>query len=263
MAMQEKSLIEFFKTRMKRRDQRRWGCQDDAQIAAYADHQLAGPAKIKLEAHLADCDFCLDQVGFLIRSANAPLPESVPDPLLLRARKLAGEKARAEGIALWHWGKIAAATACLVVVGTIAIRNRPAGPLIGPATHPIISPTPVQPQVAPPTPKVTTPLPAVRGGHKNFPEPTLVFPTDRATVSGNNIEFRWEPVAGTLDYEVKLLTAEGDSVWTQTTMGSSLRLSPDVKLEAGKKYFVQVRANLAQGNSAQSAPVAFTVVKRK
>lgn len=258
--MQGKSLVEFFKSRMKRIEQRRWSCPDDSTIAAYADHQLAGPAKDKLETHLADCDFCLDQVGFLVRSANAPLPESVPNPLQLRARKLAGEKARAEGSALWQWGKIAAATACLVVVGTIAMRYRPAGPVTVPATHPVISPTPVPPQITPPTPSVATPPPAVRGGRKTFPEPTLVFPTDRSTIPENHIKFRWEPVSGALDYEVKLLTAEGDSVWTQTTMGSSLHLPADVKLEAGKKYFVQVRANLAEGKSAQSTPVAFTVV---
>jgi len=59
-----------------------------------------------------------------------------------------------------------------------------------------------------------------------------------------------------------LLTSEGDLVWTQRTTESSLRLPADVKLEAGRKYFVQVRANLAEGKSAQSAPVAFTVVNR-
>ena len=86
--MQGTTLVQFFKSRLTRIRQRRWSCPEESQIAAYADHQLAGPAKDKLEAHLADCDFCLDQVGFLIRSANAPLPEMVPDSLLRRAGKL-------------------------------------------------------------------------------------------------------------------------------------------------------------------------------
>jgi hypothetical protein len=81
-------------------------------------------------------------------------------------------------------------------------------------------------------------------------------------VPEGNIDFRWEPVAGTLDYEIKLLTEEGDMIWTDITQASSLRLPADVKLEAGKRYFVQVRANLAEGKSVQSLPIAFTVTHR-
>jgi len=78
-------------------------------------------------------------------------------------------------------------------------------------------------------------------------------------VPENQIDFRWEPVAGALDYEVKLLTEDGDMVWTDVSSVSNLRLPAEVKLEVGKKYFVQVRANLAESKSAQSAPITFTV----
>jgi hypothetical protein len=257
--MQGKGLVYFFKTRLKKIGQRRWNCPHDSQIAAYADHQLAGPAKDRVEAHLADCDFCRDQVGYLIRSANASLPEPPPDSLLQRAKKLGEQRPRAEGRAFWHWGKIAAATACLVVIGTIALRNKSAGPTTAPANHPMAFPTQTPPQIVPPAPGAITPQPTVRSGHKTVLEPALVFPTAGAMVPENEIDFRWEPVAGALDYEVKLLTEEGDMVWTDISSASSLRLPADVKLEAGRKYFVQVRANLAEGKSAQSAPIAFTV----
>src|ERR1039458_6767552 len=114
--MQGKGLVYFFKTRLKNIGQRRWNCPQDSQIAAYADHQLAGPARDRVEAHLADCDFCRDQVGYLIRCANTTLPEPPPDSLLQRAKKLGEDRPRAEVRAFWQWGKIAAATACLVVI---------------------------------------------------------------------------------------------------------------------------------------------------
>lgn len=79
----------------------------------------------------------------------------------------------------------------------------------------------------------------------------------------NQIDLRWQPVAGTLDYEVKLLTAEGDLVLTQRTTEVSLRLPAGVKLESGRQYFVQIRANLVGGKSAESAPVAFTVAEHR
>lgn len=174
--MQENNLFTFFKTRLNRIGQRRWSCPDEAQIAAYADHQLASPAKDKVEAHLADCDFCLDQVGFLIRTANAPLPESVPNPLLIRARKLAGEKTRAEGSALWHWGRIAAAAACLVVVATITLRHQPEIPTTAPAKPKVVLSAQAPPQPALQSPRSTIPPPAVRGGRRTWLEPTLLFP---------------------------------------------------------------------------------------
>ncbi len=260
--MQGKGLVHFFKSRLTRNGQRRWNCPRDAQIAAYADRQLAGRAKERVEAHLADCDFCRDQVGYLIRSANSPTPESPPDSLLERAKKLGEERPRAEGIAFWHWGKIAAATACLVVVGTIAFRHHPAGPTTAPANPPIALPAQAPPQIAPPAPSTMNPRPAVRGGNNHWLQPALVFPASGSMVPEGNIDFRWEPVAGALDYEVKLLSEDGDMVWTNTSSVSNLRLPAEVKLEAGKKYFVQVRANLAEGKSSQSAPIAFTVVHR-
>ncbi len=260
--MQGKGLVHFFKSRLTRNGQRRWNCPRDAQIAAYADCQLAGGAKERVEAHLADCDFCRDQVGYLIRSANSPIPEPPPDSLLDRARKLGEEMPRAGGIAFWQWGKIAAATACLVLVGTIAFRHHPAGPTTAPSNPQNVLPIQALPQARPTVPAAIAPRPAVRGGINHWIEPALVFPPAGAMVPEGNIDFRWEPVAGTHDYEIKLLTADGDMLWTGITPSSSLRLPADVKLEAGTKYFVQVRANLAEGKSSQSAPVMFTVIHR-
>jgi hypothetical protein len=260
--MQERNLVAFFKSRMTK-GWRRWGCLDESQIAACADHQLAGQARERAEAHLADCDFCLEQVAFLIRTQQAETPEPAPDWLLLRAKNLVQKEARAEGSALWHWGKFAAAAACLALVAVVTLRR----PLTGPT--PALRQTPAarlshEPsRIAQSTPPAE-PLrpPKVRGGQKTPLALTVVFPPAGSTMSENEIEFHWVPVAGALDYEVQLMTAEGDLVWKQKTAESVLRLPGKVKLEAGQKYFVSIRAYLAEGKSAQSAPVAFTVAHR-
>jgi len=256
-------LVEFFRFRMKKMQSRRWNCPDESQIAAYADRQLTGHAKDKVEAHLADCDFCLNQVGFLIRIANAPAPDSVPAALILRARGLGEKRFRAEGTTLWHWGKIAAATACLVVVGTIAILNRVAGPVTVPPIHPVTSPTQVPPRVTPPAPKVTPPPPSVRGVKKNQFEVAVRFGPAGSKLTADEIEIRWEPISGAVKYEVEILNLDGDLIWKQTVEGSSIQLPLEVKVEAGHKYFASVRAYLSEGRTVQSAPVAFTVARHK
>ncbi len=260
--MDERSLFHFFKTHLTKAGGRRWACLGETQIAAYADRQLAGQAKERVETHLADCDFCLDQVAFLIRTQRAESPEPVPDWLLLRARKLTGEKTRPEGSAVWRWGKIAAATAtaCLVLVVSISLRHHQTVPTVAPRQTPVAMPLHVPGQTAPTTPSELPP--AVRGGLKSHLALTVVSPAAGSIVPENEIEFRWEPVSGALEYEVEVLTLDGDLVWKQRTVGSSIRLTGDVKLEAGHKYFVSVRAYLAEGKSVQSAPVAFTAIHR-
>lgn len=258
--MDENHLIRFFKFRLTKVGKRRWGCLDETQIAAYAGHQITGREKERTEAHLADCDFCLDQVALLVRMQNAKLPDSVPDSLLVRARKLARVNAKSEGSAVWRWGKIAAATAaaCLVLVTVISLRHPRTVPIVAPHQNPIARPALVPSQIAPTIPNEQPPT--VRGSKQSPLALTVVSPAAGSTVQANEIEFRWQSISGALDYEVNVLTPEGDQVWKQRTMGSSIQLAGDVKLEAGHKYFFTVRAYLAQGKSVQSAPVAFTVV---
>ncbi|HEV2352509.1 MAG TPA: zf-HC2 domain-containing protein [Terriglobia bacterium] len=255
--MDKNNLIQFFKFRMTKFDQRPWGCLDESQIAAYADHQYAGREKERMEAHLADCDDCLDQVTFVVRSRNSELQESVPDALLLRAKRLA--KAKPEGSTVWVWGKIAAATAvaCLAVVTVISLRQSTTVTPVTPIQNPVIRPaqTPTQ---AVPAARVQR-HPAIRGSQKSVFAPTVVSSLGGNGTLAGGIEIRWQPVSGAMDYEVMVLTPEGDQVWKKRTTEASIQLPRAVSLKAGQKYFVTIRAYLTEGKSVQSAPMAFTV----
>jgi Putative zinc-finger len=261
IAMNENSLKSFFRSRTTKAGQRRWGCLDEAQIAAYADHQITGREKERVEAHLADCDTCLEQVSFLIRTKNAEMAESVPGGLLLRAKKLAGTKAKSEGSMVWVWGKFAAATAvaCLFVATAISLRQSqsPTNPAVAPHQNPVTQPVQSPAPVAP-----TVPVgrhPAVRGRENSLFIPTVVFSPAGSAPPANRIDFRWQAVPGALDYEVIVLSAVGDQVWKQRATATSVQLPGSVSLEAGRKYFVTVRAYLTEGKSVESAPVGFTV----
>lgn len=257
--MHENKLVHYLKTRLTTVGKRRWGCLNEIQIAAYADHRITGREKERAEAHLADCDFCLDQVTFLVRMQNAELPELVPDSLLIRARKLAQAKPKSEGSAIWVWGKIAAATAaaCVVLATAISLRHPRTVPTVAPHQNPTARPAQAPPQIAPAIPN--EPPPTVRGGRKSYLVPTIVSPAAGSTLQANAIEIRWQPVSGAMDYQVIAQTLEGDEVWRQRTLESSIRITRDANLQAGHTYFVTVRAFLVEGKSVQSAPVAFTV----
>ncbi len=259
--MNEKSLIRYLRTRRKTGDGRSWRCLDESQIAAYADGGLREPEKKRVEAHLANCNFCLDQVAFLARIENAELPGSVPGSLLARARDLVGSRARVTLIPAWGRLVTAAAVACLAVAVTVSVRhsrlrtpssapNHPSEPSVG---------TPSSAQPALPNPSAETG--EVRGGTESAPL-TVVLPAPDAMVSRKDLQFRWEVVRGALYYDVRLMTAEGNLVWEQRADVNSLTVPADVKLETGHKYYLLIRADLPEGKTVESKAVAFSVAKQ-
>lgn len=257
--MDDKSLFRFFKARLTKTGKRRWGCLDESQIAAYADHQLTGREKERAEAHLADCDFCLDQVAFLVRTQNAEMPEQVSEALLVRTRKLARTKAKPEGNTIWVWGKIAAATAVvyLVLITAISLRHHRTVPPVMPGHNPIVRPGAAPTQTPHATPAEQTPT--VRGSGKSPLTITIVSPAPGSTLPANKVELRWQPVEGALDYVVTVLTPDGDEIWRQRIIEPTVRITSDANLQPGHHYFATVRAYLMEGKTLQSDPVVFTV----
>jgi len=254
--MDEKDLISMLKTRKIRRAPRGWLCPDEAQLAAYVDGRSDVQTREHLEQHLADCDFCLGQVGFLARAEAAAVLENVPELLLARAKELAPSAGEAVLKPAWRWAAVAAATACLVLV--VALR-RPHVPA------PSLPPRPPAPTVEAPSPPSGPALEApgapetVRRTPKGAVLLTLLFPSDGSILSSKDLEFRWKPVRHSLFYDVRVVTAEGDLLWEGRAEASQARLPDHVHLQPGRKYFVWVRAYLAEGKTLKSAVVGFSV----
>lgn len=260
-AVNEKSLIRYLRSRLKKGDGRRWGCLEELQIAAYADGRVGEPEKQRIEAHLADCEFCLDQVAFLTRIENAELPGSVPGSLLARARELVGSRARVTLVPAWSRLAAAAAVACLAVAVTVSVRYsrlRTPPPAPNHQSEPSIA-TPSGAQLA--LPKLPAETGEVRGGMESSPL-TVVFPAPDSVVSRKDLQLRWEAVSGALYYDVSLMTAEGNLVWEQRVDTISLTVPAKLKLETGHKYYLLVRADLPEGKTAKSRAVAFSVAEQ-
>lgn len=227
----------------------RFNCPDEHQLAAYVDQQLIGAERERVESHLSRCDTCLEQVGFLVKESADP-KESTPSPLVQRARRLASalhENARLN----WTWVSIAAACAVIAIGLLVWRKARPDTQdhsiiaTASPSSTPVISPT-VKPGADT----------AVRGASPLNSQPLVLSPQPGAIIHASDFSIHWEPVPGAAAYEVRVVTADGDLVWRKRVHETSVTPPKEV-LRPGLKYFVWVRAWLANGQTQQSVAVGF------
>jgi len=207
---------------------RTWRCPDETELAGFAEQRLSPGARARLEQHIAGCDFCLDQVGVLMRLESAEAPDAPPE-LVARARRLVASDER-PAWAPWRWGTAAAAVSALALVLTFSMRP----------------PRVINPEVA-----TFRTAPAVMN------PPELLAPREGAVVGRNELEFHWRPLETSLYYELRVLTAEGDVVWEERVNGTEARMPSNIRLAAGRRYFVSVEGWLPEGKGMKSRVVAF------
>ncbi|MCJ7503165.1 MAG: fibronectin type III domain-containing protein, partial [Acidobacteriia bacterium] len=176
-------------------------------------------------------------------------PAAVPAGLLLRARQLAETRAAVPGRPAWRWGAVAAATAGLMVIAAISLRE-PRTPVTPPAPA---SSLPAAP--AAPTPATSR---TIRREQRKAAELQLIFPREGSVLSRSEVEFRWKSVRGSQFYEIRVVTAEGDVVWEGRVETTQARLPDNIELAPGREYFVSVRAYLPEGKTLKSPTVGFS-----
>ena len=235
--------------------QRTWRCPDETLLAAYVEQQLDEDGRHRVESHLADCNFCLNQVGFLLSTQASRQPAAVPGELLRRATELVAADGLASSRTSWQWGALAGATACFVAIVAVSLRKPPSTFVSPPAPAGVRVEQPVLP--APATAPTPATARAARNGQTNRFELQLLFPREGSVVPRREVEFRWEPVRGSQSYEVRLVTAEGNVIWEGRVEGTSARVPWTVELVPGQDYFVFVRAFLPAGKTLKSPAVRF------
>jgi hypothetical protein len=257
--MNEQGLLRLLRPRKTGQRQRSWRCPDEADLAAYADARLADDARRRMEAHLAGCEFCLDQVAFLVRPQESAMPE-VPPGLLARAHDLGATGQEVRWWAEWRWSAAAAAAAC-VVLGAIVWLRQPPPPLApsGPGPAPWVEVAPAPAATAVPS----APSRVVRNGQRASVALRLLFPREGTIVSRESFDFRWTEVRGCLFYEIRLMTGEGDLVWEGRVEATQARIPANVQLTPGGKYFISVHAYLPEGKTLPSTVVGFRVAENR
>lgn len=229
---------------------RHFRCPNEQDLAAYVDQQLIGAERERVESHLAKCDSCLQQVGFLIRNAQGAA--SVPARYLAVAKRLETAAPR-KPPAVWQW---AGAVAAIAVVAISAALWREAQ-----LNHAQERPVPVATAQG----RQATDIPSkpnseaettVRSRPAGVSRPVVLSPRPGATVQPSDFIIRWEPIANAVAYEVRVVTADGSLVWRRRVREASVR-PPTQTLRPGRKYFVWVRALLPDGETQLSTAVSF------
>ena len=279
--MDEKEVRKLLHARSSPHLRRGRSCPDEIQLAAYVAQKLNAADKNVMERHLADCDYCLSQVGFLTQSADWPNSEEVPAQLLLGARKLVARKRSTFFNWDWRWAAASGAIACLAILVLVIVlqrrtsdsQTRPSDTLLAQqiSPEPVLSP-PIA--VAPPQSRPEpTQLPAARSGKSTqAPDvrttsseallPKWIAPRNGDIVRGQNLEFRWMPLADAIFYDVRIMTADGDVVFEKQSEDTVLKLDSAALLAPNRKYFAVVLAHLRQGKTAKSDVVGFSIAQQ-
>ncbi len=254
----------------------RW-CPGETELAAFVDHQLSEQDAARVERHLADCDACLELVALLTREP-AGQPAAMPPRVRRAARDLVEDKQSFWLAPVLRWGAVAATAVLVAVVfnhqlrapGTLPVPAPPASILPAPLAVPP-APTgvpgaaanPGAPTAAPSAPNrlapSSPPASSVRKSVSSPLEITVQFPAENAVLSAQQAEFRWNAIPSASYYEVHLVTEDGNVVWLGKVEGTRARPPAATPLEAGKKYFVWIRAHLSGGGTVKSAAVSFRV----
>ena len=88
-------------------------------------------------------------------------------------------------------------------------------------------------------------------------EVTAVAPLGEVSPAAGRPAFAWRPVAGAVEYRLRLSNAIGSTLWSQATTDTTLVLPLEVSLARGVQYYWYVDALVAGGGSVTSGAREF------
>ncbi len=224
-------------------------CPDDHEIAAGVAGQLPAQARDQFQRHVADCDFCIHQVGLLSRLHEVEPDQRVSEFFLAQARRMGGSNTRPTIRYAPRW-----AVAAVVVLAVTFAMNWDS------LTSPDLEATDVGSQV--PASRYIDPRQS-RNLNSRLGAPQILTPANGAAIDLGSLVFQWSEVPDSLYYDVRVVTDEGDLVWQERVEDTELGLPEHLQLKTGSEYFVRVDAYLAAAMSISSRHVRFTVKEQR
>ena len=196
----------------------------DDDLARYIDDDLDADARVRLEAHLAECDDC----RHVLVQATRAIPQ--------------GASRADRGRSLGRWTAIAtlaAAAAILIVVVPRVRRN----------------------EVSDRDPR-TRDGAGLAGD--NTPRIMADSPAPDALVRLDTLVFRWKSLSPGASYELTISDVAGGLLWSTQTTGTSAALPDSVarRMLSGSTYYWRVDAVLQDLRSTTSDPRAFVPAPR-
>lgn len=216
-------------------------CPDDQTIAACYDTRLAPTQQDRVVQHLAGCAHCRARLGMLARLAERSDVVTVPEAVLARAKQMpAGDRGLRR-----RWPAAAAAAVAILAVGLVLTLGR----------YPVQGPAGVEPA----TERGDAPLRQLRSVEPSGSRPRILNPAEGSQLEPGALEFRWTPVDGAAGYELLLMDDSGNPLLTERLEKTAFRPGGTPGVEPGAHYYLRVTAYLADGRTAGSRHVSFSI----
>jgi hypothetical protein len=206
---------------------------------------LTGEARQRFLAHLADCDYCMARMGLLKRAREDAPEQAVSELTMARARRLARGRKQPVIRRVSRW-----AAAAVVVLGVLFVFKSYSPVPAGPGVGDLPSGEPVSEALAPRQ---------IRNLNTDVVKLEVLKPENGAIMNTDDLGFSWTGVPGSLHYDVRLLTEDGDILWQDQVESTELELPGNLQLDSGTEYFFRVDAYLASAKHISSKHVAFSV----
>lgn len=204
-------------------------CLGAEQLAAFLDGNLQGEEYGRAERHLADCSHCLGRVTAIVRSEDSS-NGSIPDRLLEKAGSL---PPRQNTHRFTRWAVAAAAVLAVGLVFQQLAPQQDSG-LQGETRQ-------------------------VRYSDRNAGQPRVLTPEEGSSVFPQEQVFSWTEVSGSLFYDVRLVSQDGDLLVRERVQDTRWLIPENLGLEPGMEYFVRVDAYLNDSKFLSSEHVVFRI----
>jgi hypothetical protein len=238
--MDENTFEELLKLQLAEPAGRTPFCPEDQQVAEYFDGVLPAYELGAFERHLADCSHCLARVGMLQRLEDERSPQRVPEDALASAKALRYGLGRRWGInPAWI---AAAAVLVMAVAATKLLPLMEIGQDALPRAH-----------LAEPGSE----LRQTRSFESPSSGPRFLAPADGSPYAPADHRFKWTAVPGSLYYQLRIVSEEGDLLWQGRISGTEWTIPEGVALVPGVDYFVRVDAYITDAKALQSDYLLF------
>lgn len=205
---------------------------DENDVARYVDGRIGEMERSDIEAHLAECPACSEQVAEARRTLDGLQEQEAPplDPEVQRKAEAFGTEEKEKRDREPRFARPAAVAGALALL--LGIMGILYWQLRGPAPSQLRS---------------SSAISAL----------TVRAPADGATVSKRPV-FVCAPVSGAVGYRVTLRTSEGTVVWEGDTTAARVRLPAGVSLTSGDTYLWRAEALRGDGTTLRSTLRTFT-----
>jgi hypothetical protein len=220
-------------------------CPEDQLIASYFEGSLGDQERGRLRNHLVECRYCQARLGNLARSTGAGESPHVPDQLLADAKQI-GKRTRPHKRSrkVPAWAAAAVLVLSVILVYSGQWRQGPDNATIQ--------------AVAPTGEEATRQLRSLG----RIPSSIRIVEPAPGAILMPGTAVRWLGIQGVDRYDIFVLSASGDVVWSERLNTTNWSPRGVQGLTSGDKYYLRVEATLRDGTTLSSRHMDFRFAER-